>query len=267
MLDGLCGNRTVPKILLFLFVNGRSYGTELKGALGTALTPIQKALQRLERAGIIMSYYEGKTRLYQFNPACPQLSELEMLLRSSYNQLTLVQKQRYYLAKEGRAKELSAEKKREVVLKVWKRLASVSRLTVHVKTKEQRPLENTRGYSNKGVGEVAVKREGEGVLIFSEKGQWHRSLSDPVGFTNLFRWTLDRMSSSITLEHLRHGIEDPVALLQLTPSSPHSLSSNDSQLCAEDIYFGQLFFDEERLCLNWRVIGPKKNEEIHYYYS
>ena len=75
MLQVLCGNKNVQRILIFLFVNGRGYGTLLQRSFKTSLTPVQKALERLERGGLLTSYYEGKTRLYQFNPAYPLLNE------------------------------------------------------------------------------------------------------------------------------------------------------------------------------------------------
>jgi hypothetical protein len=92
MLDVSCGNKNVQKILLFLFVNGKCYGTQLHHLLKSSLTPIQKALLRLEKGGIILSNYEGKTRLYQFNPAYPLLTELEQLLKKAYTLLHLLRK-------------------------------------------------------------------------------------------------------------------------------------------------------------------------------
>jgi predicted transcriptional regulator len=81
MLEVLCGNKNVQRILIFLFVNNRCYGTQLHRSLKVPLTPIQKALNRLENGGLITSFYEGKTRLYQFNPAYPLMPEVENLLK------------------------------------------------------------------------------------------------------------------------------------------------------------------------------------------
>ena len=53
MLEVLCGNKNVQRILVFLFVNGKCYGTQLHRSLGTPLTPLQKALNRLEKDGLI----------------------------------------------------------------------------------------------------------------------------------------------------------------------------------------------------------------------
>lgn len=100
MLEVLCGNKNVQRILIFLFVNSRCYGTQLHRSLKTPLTPIQKALNRLEKGGLITSYYEGKTRLYQFNPAYPLMAELEQLIKKAYTLLPANEKKDYYVAKE-----------------------------------------------------------------------------------------------------------------------------------------------------------------------
>ena len=76
MFEALFGNLNIQRILIFLYINSRCYGVQLHRLLNVPLTPIQKALQRLELGGIIVSYHEGKTRLYQFNPAFPLREEL-----------------------------------------------------------------------------------------------------------------------------------------------------------------------------------------------
>ncbi|MBS0654640.1 MAG: hypothetical protein JSR46_02585, partial [Verrucomicrobia bacterium] len=63
------------------------------------------------------------------------------------------------------------------------------------------------------------------------------------------------------------GIEHPTFLFHLVPTGRNALSSLDAHLCGDDAYFGQIHFDRHSMRLNWRVIGPQKNEEIDYYYS
>src|SRR4029077_659265 len=113
---------------------------------------------------------------------------------------------------------------------------------------------------------IVTKKE-DHTLIFHEKGIWQDKEGTEVNFSNVFRWTFDRHAKVIALEHLRRGPDHPVFLFYLAPSGNHSLSSVDSHLCGGDTYFGQIHFDRYSLRLNWRVIGPKKNEEIDYYYS
>lgn len=264
MLEVLCGTKNVQRILIFLFVNGKCYGTQLQRSLKTSLTPIQKTLIRLEKGGLITSYYEGKTRLYQFNPAYPLINELEQLLKKAYTLLPAHEKKDYYIVKEVRVRESdNQENHAQVLLAFWKKLSSVSQLTFNAKTKSK----EEQGWNGKGKGEVIVAKEGYNILIFNEKGNWRDSQGSEVGFSNVFRWTLDRDAGVISLEHLRRGPEYPVFLFHLVPSGINSLSSVDSHLCGGDTYFGQIHLDQHSLRLNWRVIGPKKNEEIDYYYS
>ena len=264
MLDVLCGNKNVQKILLFLFVNGKCYGTQLHHLLKSSLTPIQKALLRLEKGGIILSNYEGKTRLYQFNPAYPLLTELEQLLKKAYTLLPPPEKKLYsFIEREKYSSRTNPEKTDHVLHKFWKRLSRVKQLTFHAKTKSR----DEDGWNGKGKGEVTITKEGENVLIFNEKGSWMGKEGKETSFSNIFRWTLDPQVGMISLEHLRRGVDNPVFLFHLQPSSLHSLASIDSHLCAEDTYLGQILCAPNCLSLKWRVIGPKKNEELHYYYS
>lgn len=261
MLDALCGNKNVQKILLFLFVNQKCYGAQLQRLLNTALTPLQNALARLEKGGVIASYCEGKTRLYQFNPSFPLLSELEALLKKAYTLLSPQEKKMYSLLAENQMAGGSWQKG-SVLLQFWERLAKVSHLTMNAKTRSQ---EKT-GWNGKGKGEVAVVKENDHVLIFQEKGLWQLQDNQEISFTNVFRWTLDKIKGIISLEHLRLGPNHPVFLFHLAPTNAHLLSSLDSHLCEADVYFSQIFFDRYGIKLMWRVIGPKKNEEMEYYY-
>ncbi|MBS0629407.1 MAG: winged helix-turn-helix transcriptional regulator [Verrucomicrobia bacterium] len=259
MLEVLCGNKNVQRILLFLFVNGKCYGTQLHRSLKTPLTPLQKALNRLEMGGLITSYYEGKTRLYQFNPAYPLIGEVEQLLKKAYTLLPAHEKKGYYLLKTDPSS--NAETNLQVLLTFWEKLLTITELSFHATSK------SGGGWNGKGQGEVVKTKEGANILIFNEKGSWRGKEGSEVTFSNVFRWTLDRRAGVISLEHLRRGPDHPVFLFHLAPSSKQTLSSVDSHLCEGDTYFGQIHFDRFSLRLNWRVIGPKKNEEINYYYS
>lgn len=263
MLEVLFGNKNIQKILIFLFVNGKCYGTQLHRALGSALTPLQKALNRLEKGGLITSYYEGKTRLYQFNPSYPLIGELEQLLKKAYTLLPAHEKKDYYVVKQGPKTLLPYQKNtHDILLSFWNKLSNVTQVTFHAKTQSK----NEKGWHGKGQGNVIITKEGSTILIFNEKGTWEATQGGEVSFSNIFRWTLDRSSGVISLEHLRHGPDHPVFLFYLAPSDNDCLSSVDSHLCEGDTYFGQIHFHHNNLCLNWRIIGPKKNEEIDYFY-
>ena len=264
MLEVLCGSKNVQRILFFLFVNERCYGTQLHRKLKTPLTPVQKALNRLEKGGLITSHFEGKTRIYRFNPAYPLLKELEELIKKAYTLLPVHEKKNYYVIQDNLSLDaLKSENKTQILLTFWERLSAVKQLTFHAKSNSK----NQNGWNGKGQGEVTAAKQCANTLIFNEKGAWQDKQGSNVSFSNVFRWTLDLNAKMICLEHLRHGIDRPVFLFHLTPSGKRSLASVDSHLCGGDAYFGQIHFDDYSLRLNWRVIGPKKNEELDYYYS
>lgn len=262
MLEVLCGNKTIQKILLFLFVNGKCYGTQIHRLLKSPLTPIQKGLLRLERGGVITSFCEGKTRLYQFNPGYPLLEELENLLKKAFTLLPAEEKKNFYVAKEDRSiKKMSPKKNMEILISFWDKLTQVKQLNLSA-----RSLSKDNGWNCKGAGEVGVTKEGSQIILFQEKGIWKGKDQEETSFSNIFRWTFDKNAGMISLERLRWGDENTAFLFHLAPSGNYSLSSVDSHLCGGDIYFGQIFFDRHCLRLTWRIIGPKKNEEINYLY-
>ena len=142
------------------------------------------------------------------------------------------------------------------------KLQNVKQLTFHEKTNSK----DEGGWNGKGQGKVMTSKDNN-ILIFNEKGTWQDKQGGEVSFSNVFRWTLDTNAKMISLEHSRYGLEHPVFLFHLAPTGQQSLSSVDSHLCEGDSYFDQIHFDSYILRLNWRVIGPKKNEELDYYYS
>lgn len=264
MLEALCGNKNVEKILLFLFVNRECYGAQLHRALKTPLPPIQKTLNRLEASRLIISRFQGQKRLYSFNPAYPLLKELHELLKKAYTLLAPDEKKNYHAAPDERSiPSLNKNSKAKILLAFWEMLLNVRHLAFHAKTNSK----EEGGWNGKGRGEVLVAQTGNNCLTFNEKGSWKGKQGLDVNFSNVFRWTLDRDKQTISLEHLRYGPENPVFLFHLTPSGPHSLSSVDSHLCGKDTYSGQIHFDDHTLRLSWKVVGPKKNEELHYFYT
>ncbi len=262
MLEVLFNQKNTGKILIFLFVNGKCYGTQIHRLLNIPLTPIQKILRRLENGGIILSEYAGKTKIFRFNPGFPLINELEQLLKKAYTFLSAQEKKAFYVAEEASIAK-PPESKVHILLDFWEKLSSVKHLTFNATSKSSQQ----KGWNGKGTGQVIVTKGPLQTLIFTEKGIWKGKVGPDVNFSNTFRWTLDRAAGVISLEHLRRGIDHPVFLFHLVPYSKCSLSSIHPHLCDGDAYFGQVDFDQYGLRLNWRIIVPKKNEFIEYFFS
>lgn len=103
MLEYLFGNKNVEKILIYLFLHGKANATELAKAFDNALDPIQKTLKKLEQGGLLVSFLEGKTRVFQWNPRYPFLEEIQALAKTSYEYLpSEVQQSSYQVDKRKR---------------------------------------------------------------------------------------------------------------------------------------------------------------------
>ncbi|KAF3361793.1 Uncharacterized protein PHSC3_001683 [Chlamydiales bacterium STE3] len=260
MLESLFGNKNVQRILIFLFVNGKCYDIQLHRLLNIPQTTLREALDRLEKASLITSYSEGKRRFYQLNSAYPHVRELKQLVKKAYALLPAHEKKEYFGGEDLILQTANQENELHQLSVCWGKLANVTKLIFHAKSKEK------LGWNRKGNGEVIVNKEKRNALVFNEKGVWQSKEGIDISFSNVFRWTLDRTAGVISLEHLRRGGDNPVFLVHLASSGKHSLTSVDSHRCAEDAYFGKIHFDRSSLRLQWKVIGPKKNEEIDCFY-
>jgi hypothetical protein len=266
MLKALFGNRNVERILLFLFVNESAYAAQLQMALRSPLTPIQNALQRLLKGGIIESCSEGKIRMVRINPAHPLRTELDAILKKTYTLLSPEEKRKYCLLhkpKLSAAEEGKRERDcKQQLLHFWEQLGKVDQLICSTQSKAQEfPLHKW------GKAEVSITAQSPTILIFQERGFWHIDHQPHTSFHNTYRWTLDLKASLIGLEHLRYGINQPVFLSHFAMARPFVFETVDPHLCAQDTYLGRIAWDQVSIQLYWRIIGPNKNEELDYRYT
>jgi predicted transcriptional regulator len=96
MLEYLFANKNVEKILMYLSLHEKAHATQLSRTFDSALDPIQKTLRKLEAGGLLVSFLEGKTRVFQWNPRYPFLLEIQTLAKKAYTFLpTKIQEQQY----------------------------------------------------------------------------------------------------------------------------------------------------------------------------
>ena len=96
MLEALFGNESIERVLFYLLKNKTCYALQLKKQFQSTLSPMQQALLRLERGGILASTLVGKTRVFQFNPRYLFLEELCSFLQCAYETLPEEIKKKYY---------------------------------------------------------------------------------------------------------------------------------------------------------------------------
>ncbi len=265
MLESLFGNKSIARVLFFLLINGRCYAGKLARHFKSPLTPFQQALAKLEQLGIIQSQLDGKIRYFAFDTSCPYLVQLESLLRKAYTLLSSQEKKEYY-DPEYKTQTLIRESSHEnepLLVTFWKQLKTIKSMTFVAASK----VDPSFGWNGTGKGDVRVKQVNDNILVFYENGFWMPQKGGKCAFTNTFRWTLDRFENRITLEHLRFGEHHPVFLFYLTKMDDNTLVSISSHVCKEDSYLGQVRCLHQSIQFNWRIIGPKKNEEIDYVYN
>lgn len=253
MLTTLLGSKSAERVLLYLLVNECCYASELQKNYGIGLTPLQHILGKLEKAEVVEAEQRGKTKLYRFNPQYPLLVELKLLLKKAFTLLSPEEKRTLFGRYEREtAPHRFAKQKTLQIETLWDRLSLVRRVLI----------QNSSGME--GLGDVSIKT-GHEALLFTEKGQW---ISPQVhDFKNVLKWTLDRSSQLISLEHLRHGPNRPVFLFHLAPLGPLIFQSVDSHLCKDDCYFGRIEMSEHHLRFMWRILGPSKNETLFHTYE
>ncbi len=100
MLEGLFGNATAEKVLLYLEQYGEAYARAISTNFeDVTLSMAQGQLKRFERAGLLASTLKGRTRLYTWNPRYPFRDELRALLRSALAALPARERTRYFSAR------------------------------------------------------------------------------------------------------------------------------------------------------------------------
>lgn len=258
MIQTIFGNQNIERILFFLFVNEKCYGVQLQNLLKVPLTPIQNALKRLEKRGVLKSSYEGKVRMYRFDPLYPLRWELEAFLKKAYLLLSSEEKRKYCFIHKKDVRPIQEKHREKYLLQFWERLLKVKNLSLQVKT--------CQAGEKVGKAKVEISLTTPSVLLFEERGHWYKNQKADTGFRNTFRWSLDSKSSLITLDHLRYGVKYPVFLFHLTAVSSLRLESVGAHLCKEDTYLGNITWNSDQILFHWRVIGPKKNDELTYCY-
>ena len=258
MLKDLLGSKSLEKILLFLLVHERGYLQEMHRTYKAALTPLQGAAQKLEKAGLLTADNQGKKKLYRLNPSHPLFPELQALLKKAFVHLPTEEKKILFSQAsrwQGSIDDhYTKQKQIRLCLEAFRqRLAKVETIAIQTKTHGQ------------AFGKVKVFQENPDVFLFIENGSW---LGNPeLHFHNTLRWSIDYTSGLIALEHLRYGIDRPIFIFHLTPLTSKTLQSVNSHLCLDDHYFGRIEFTKQHICFSLRILGPKKNESLAYVYS
>ena len=81
MLGRLLGSINKERVLVYLVARERGYAREIARFFAAPLDPIQKALNSLEAAAVLVSRPFANARVYEFNPRYATRRELSNLIR------------------------------------------------------------------------------------------------------------------------------------------------------------------------------------------
>ncbi|MCP4749254.1 MAG: winged helix-turn-helix transcriptional regulator [Proteobacteria bacterium] len=96
MLDTLFGSRTAEMVFFYLLAYKKGYARRIASVFGMSLNSVQKQLLKFEKAGVLVSFLEGRTRIFQWNPRYPFLTELQALLEKAFQYLPEPEKSKYF---------------------------------------------------------------------------------------------------------------------------------------------------------------------------
>lgn len=97
MIEGLLGNATAEKVLLYLEHHGEGYASAIADAFeGVSMSMALAQLRRFEAAGLLVSRSQGRTRVFTWNPRYPFRPEVRALLRKALNALPETERRRYF---------------------------------------------------------------------------------------------------------------------------------------------------------------------------
>jgi hypothetical protein len=97
MLEGIFGNATAEKVLLYVQQYGEAYGKEIADTFeNVSVSMAQRQLERFERAGLLVSLLKGRTRVFTWNPRYPFLDEIKAVLFKALQYLPDDEKRRYF---------------------------------------------------------------------------------------------------------------------------------------------------------------------------
>lgn len=85
MIESILGSVNAERTLIYILVRGKGYASEIAAYFGVDLYTIQNQLLKFENGGILVSFLEGRTRVFEFNPRYAFLQELKALLEKAFS--------------------------------------------------------------------------------------------------------------------------------------------------------------------------------------
>jgi DNA-binding transcriptional ArsR family regulator len=88
-LRDLFGSRAAEAVLLHLYHYGESYGRAISSDFAISLDSVQRQLDKLENAGVLVSKRQGRTLLFSWNPKSGLTEAVKGLVAVVYERIPL----------------------------------------------------------------------------------------------------------------------------------------------------------------------------------
>lgn len=96
MISELLGSNTAEKTLLYLDALGEGYAAEIARVFHISATQVQRTLERLENADILLGTTIGRTRMYKLNNQWCLADELKTLLDKALLHIPIDEQEKYF---------------------------------------------------------------------------------------------------------------------------------------------------------------------------
>ncbi|MBX2994660.1 MAG: winged helix-turn-helix transcriptional regulator [Bdellovibrionaceae bacterium] len=96
MLVELFGSQTTVKCLLYLEALREGYPSEISKAFGISNTQVNRTLEKLEQADILVAQPKGRARVYSFNKRWLLFPELDALLAKVVRNMPIEDREKYF---------------------------------------------------------------------------------------------------------------------------------------------------------------------------
>ena len=122
------------------------------------------------------------------------------------------------------------------------------------------------GWSGNGYGSVFIEVLGNHTFL-SEKGRFIFDNGKSISTENEYLF-IKNINGDLSLSHTRFGRDKPVFLFNIKfDAKQNKWLSIESHLCVKDYYSCEIYSNKNNLHLDWKIIGPHKNETINCTYS
>ena len=106
VLGEVFGGRAAEAVLLHVYHHGESYGRAISSDFGLTLFPVQRQLDKFEKAGVLVRKQQGKTVVFTWNAKSRFAKRMKSLVEVVYEGMSLDEREaRFSVRRRPRSKD------------------------------------------------------------------------------------------------------------------------------------------------------------------